>query len=388
MQNSEAYPGVEARGQNIRITFRWRCERQRETLTMRPTPANLKAAAKIRESIIEEIRGGVFDYAEYFPNSATVKKYGLVATTRKDETFQEMAHKWLQANSHLASGTMAKYRSALRRYWLPEFGNRAMVGIKYSELAAFIGSIPWTSAKARNNSLIPLRQVFEMAFLDDLIDVNPAAKLKNQKAQKPQPDPLELSEVEKILEYMQFMYPEQVRNYFEFAFFTGLRIEEQIALQWGDIDLNERRPCMQIRRARTKGEEKETKTHKVRYVDLNTRAIDVLEKQKAFTGQKRDGYVFHNPVTNIPWNDNGKAQRIRYWNPALERLEIRHRRTYDTRHTYATMMLMSGNNPAYAASQMGHSVQMFLDTYTRWIHTATQQGERAKLEQFISHSTE
>ncbi len=359
-------------------------ERHRETLNLRPTPANLKAAANIRDSIQDEIRRGVFNYAEHFPDSKTVQKLGLSPITPTKQTFQEIAQKWLQANSHLSTGTLKKYRGELRRYWLPEFGGTPIKEIKYSDLAAHVGGISWTSAKNRNNALIPLRQVFEMAFIDDLIDTNPAAKLKNQKVQTPQPDPFELSEVEQILDYMRAMYDEQVSNYFEFAFFTGLRIEEQIALEWGDVDLSKHRPFVRVQRARTLGEVKNTKTNKIRDVDLNTRAVATLQRQQKITGEQGRGFVFHNPVTGQSWNDNGKAQRIRYWNPTLERLEIRHRRAYETRHTYATMMLMSGSNPAYAASQMGHSIQVFLSVYTRWINTAAQSGERAKIENFIT----
>nr|WP_288755554.1 hypothetical protein [uncultured Pseudomonas sp.] len=43
---------------------------------------------------------------------------------------------------------------------------------------------------------------------------------------------------------------------------------------------------------------------------------------------------------------------------ALKALNIRERRQYDTRHTYATMCLMSGMNPAFIASQLGYSVEM------------------------------
>lgn len=377
------HTGVEARGQSIRITFRWRTERHRETLDMRPTPANLKAAARIRAAIQGEIRQGVFNYAEHFPDSKTVKKLGLVTTAPKPkQTFQDVAVKWLQASSDLSAGTLKKYRSELRRYWLPEFGDRAITEIKYSDLAAYVGLINWPSPKTRNNALIPLRQVFEMAFMDDLIDTNPALKLKNQKYQKNQPDPLTLEEVEKILEYMRSMFDEQVSNYFEFAFFTGLRTEEIIALKWSDIELNPQRLVACIQRAQTMGEEKETKTNKIRHIDLNSRARDVLSSQKQHTFPCSE-YVFNNPFTGKPWNDNGKAQRIRYWNPTLDRLGIRHRRAYETRHTYATMLLMSGTNPAYAASQMGHSIQVFFTVYAKWINTATQHGERAKVEGFI-----
>ncbi|VXC37587.1 hypothetical protein PSEUDO8Z_100276 [Pseudomonas sp. 8Z] len=41
---------------------------------------------------------------------------------------------------------------------------------------------------------------------------------------------------------------------------------------------------------------------------------------------------------------------------------------------------MSGLNPAFIAQQLGHSVQMLLSTYARWINSSSGWGELEKLE--------
>lgn len=46
---------------------------------------------------------------------------------------------------------------------------------------------------------------------------------------------------------------------------------------------------------------------------------------------------------------------------------IRYRRPYNMTHCYATAMLMAGMTPAFCAKQLGHSVEMFLTTYSKWI---------------------
>lgn len=61
-------------------------------------------------------------------------------------------------------------------------------------------------------------------------------------------------------------------------------------------------------------------------------------------------------------------------------LTIRERRQYDTRHTYATMCLMAGMNPAFIANQLGHSVQMLLSTYAKWLNSTSDWAELQKLE--------
>lgn len=50
------------------------------------------------------------------------------------------------------------------------------------------------------------------------------------------------------------------------------------------------------------------------------------------------------------------------------------------RHTYATMCLMAGMNPAFIANQLGHSVQMLLSTYARWLNSTSDWTELQKLE--------
>lgn len=62
----------------------------------------------------------------------------------------------------------------------------------------------------------------------------------------------------------------------------------------------------------------------------------------------------------------GKAELVELLGPSGARAAaaICYRSPYETRHTYATMMLMAGVTPAYRARQLGHSVEMFLRNYS------------------------
>ncbi|MCE4545115.1 MULTISPECIES: hypothetical protein [unclassified Caballeronia] len=48
--------------------------------------------------------------------------------------------------------------------------------------------------------------------------------------------------------------------------------------------------------------------------------------------------------------------------------------------TYATAMLMAGMTPAFYAKQLGHSIEMFLRIYSRWIDGAQNDIEMVRLE--------
>ncbi len=64
----------------------------------------------------------------------------------------------------------------------------------------------------------------------------------------------------------------------------------------------------------------------------------------------------------------------------LKELGIRYQPPYNCRHTYATIRSMSGLNPAFISQQLGHSVQMLLSTYARWINSSSDWSELEKLQ--------
>jgi integrase len=123
---------------------------------------------------------------------------------------------------------------------MPRFAARQISLIVYSQLRCAVNEITWPTNKTRNNALIPLRGIFGMALEDGIIERDPTAKLKNPKHQKPPVDPFSREEAETILSklYEQFRDLKVVHAaYFEFAFFTGMRPSEILALRWSDIDL-------------------------------------------------------------------------------------------------------------------------------------------------------
>ncbi|MCG6574634.1 hypothetical protein EGM97_07940 [Pseudomonas sp. AF32] len=73
--------------------------------------------------------------------------------------------------------------------------------------------------------------------------------------------------------------------------------------------------------------------------------------------------------TSVP-----KQGAKRYWLKALRNAGIHYRRMFDISHTYAMMCLM------FVAVQLGHSVQMLLSTYAKWISSSSDFAELEKLD--------
>jgi len=362
--------GIESRSESsIRIKFMFNGILCRETIKLPPTKPNILYVTRLRAEILRKIELNQFIYSDYFPNS----KRALFSKA-KTPIFKDIANDWLKIQfADRAKSTYTTYKKYLDKHWLPEFGERRIDTIVMSEISAHLATMNVT-AKTRNNILIPMRNILGTAFYDGTLSSNPTDRIKNIKAQKPDPDPLTADEIDLIINKMLENYNEQIANYFEFAFFTGLRTSEIIELKWGDTEESN----IVVSRARVEGQVKPTKTYKTRQVLLNDRAKKALKRQEKHT-KMQSGYIFHNPVTGMTWNDQ-RAQSKNYWHPTLKALKLRERDPYQTRHSYATLMLMNGANPMWVSKQMGHvNMKMLLEVYARWIDLADKSNEINKI---------
>lgn len=165
----------------------------------------------------------------------------------------------------------------------------------------------------------------------------------------------------------------------QFAMWTGLRPSELIALEWGDIDwiAGEIRIVRAKTRAAIEPETPKTASGR-RTVKLLKPARDalLLQKEKTFLA---GGLVFCHPLTGKPWRSADEIRSV-VWRPAVKKAGVRYRRPYQTRHTYASMMLSAGEHPMWVANQMGHKDwTMIAKVYGRWMPSAdTDAGSRAE----------
>jgi integrase len=371
--------GVEVRDKSIRFRFlpgkpTWMLDGKPAP----PTPANVKRALRMAAEIRERIKYGTFSMAEYFPVSC-VTIGGLTVAAQLDT--------WLGAQ-RVAASTKAGYGSAAR-FW--------KTGAECDDVGARLGDLPLralklshiktacarakVSGKTLNNYMSVLREALQLAVDDNVLHENPAAtKTLRAKHQRDPPDPFSRDEAEAIIADMAEHHPGPVANLVAWWFFTGARTSEVFGLRWGNVDLRSGR--VTIAEALVRGVRKSTKTDTARHVILNSRAMAALKRQAEHT-RLAGAEVWQDPRYDKPWADE-RAFRRSYWTPTLKRLGVRYRRPYQMRHTYATMMLMAGMTPAFCAKQLGHSVEMFLRTYSKWLNGAQDALEMQRLEQALS----
>lgn len=383
--------GIELRGDKIRITFWYSGERCRETLNMINTATNVEWAKRERSRILEQIKNGTFRYEEHFPNSKRARRPGM--TPAKLMRFGEYAEIWLSAKKDVTSATIKDYRSSLSRLWIPALGHLRAEQLIKSVLDATIAKIKWLSPKHRNNALVPLRGVLVTMFYDEATRTNLAALIKNVKRQKPEPNPLTIAEIEAVLLYIETAFGPESKNLFEVGFFTGVRPGELIALHWSDVDFES--GLLTVSRSWGHDHDDEdlinaedaTKTYKVRHIELSNRATAALKRQLQFTPPQSSKEIFLTRRERIPFtSSNHLYQRV--WVPTLQALNISKRRMYQMRHSFATMNLMAGANPAWIADQLGHTnAQLVFTTYGRWIKGAEKVRQRGILDDWLATGT-
>jgi len=248
----------------------------------------------------------------------------------------------------LAISTARDYSARIHRHLIPAFGHLTLTELAPTHIRNWITELA-LSSKAINNILIPLRNVFADAYQNEVIDRNPFDRIKMLPVQSREADPFSWPEIISVLRHLASASV-AVKNYFQFAFATGLRTSELIALTWDDIHLGKSK--ILVSKARVRGITKQPKTKSGRrVVDLLPMAAAALASQQRIGAETPE--VFYDPRCKRSWV-NDQALRKVYWYPALREAGIRRRNPYQTRHTYASQLLSNGANPLYVAAQMGH----------------------------------
>jgi len=374
--------GVELFRKSLRIRFTWNGVRRSETLPYPTTQKGIKAASQLRDQVDNLIKLGLLDdakYAELFPGSP-VSLGGV-------PTFHEYAQLWLDGRN-ITSGTRNNYKGALNLYWIPPLALVRIDLITTTLLRRIIAATEWTSPGVRRNALVKLSTILDAAVAEELIKKNPAKMIDLPKRGRKEINPFSLDEANRIIDhlYQTTHWPSGIyAAFFEFAFFTGLRLGEVAALRWEAVDLVKRQVHVCRTVALTAVEER-TKTGKDRFVLLNERALHALEfaRQYAERRAKGIGRVKTTPYVFPPSKNSEYIKQTsdlhKQWGPALKALAMPYRPPYNCRHTYATICLMSNMNPAFIAQQLGHSVQMLLTTYARWLNSSSDWAELEKLQ--------
>lgn len=337
--------------ESLWVDFTYQGKRYRKPLKLDNTAKNRKIA---ETKILPELQLKVFN-GEFFKNSIP--------------TLNEFAIKSFELHKvHRKETTHKDYMNSFKKYIEPVFGNKKLDLIKPSDITLFQNDlISKYNLSSKRVKIIRgiLSVILEDALQDDIIDKNPirkAGKLPTHISKEV--EPFSLEELSSIIEHAQGQY----KNFYAVAFYTGLRTGELIGLKWEDIDFKNNE--INVKRSIGRGIISTPKTvSSIRTVEMIDIVIPFLKKQFDITGLK-NSYVFLN--RNDTHFFDSKNIRDKNWKKTLVNANVKYRTLYQTRHTFASLMISNGEDILWVSKMMGHAnANMTLEKYAKYIKTKT-----------------
>lgn len=317
------------------------------------------------------------------------KEFGGIVPGSRQESgskapyFEEYSEQWLKGlEGRLSDFTIERYEEIRRLRILPDevFQNVRIDEITRKDNKDFLRRLK----KIRSASMVEatysvLGGIFEEAIDDEYIDVNPVRGLLSKvlpskaKRSKSVSDPFSMDERDRFLAKAEEICTRPLWLILLVLAFTGLRLGEALALRLRHIDFAGK--TLTVSETFKRGRFGGTKSGKMRKVDLPDLLVGELreytvrlrnEMLQSGSGEETD-LLFPDPDLR-----NRKPYSQRKIQTTVKKVcklaGLRVRNPHDLRHTYATILLMAHQSPAYVQKQLGHSsIKTTVDIYGHWI---------------------
>jgi len=290
-------------------------------------------------------------------------------------TFAMAAEQYMAERADLKPSSIRSYKDILKNYLLPRFGERELSAITEADIANFQSDLLQSvSARRVNNVSGLLRFILKACVRRKFITENPALGVRTLKEKPPEIDPFRPDELTAIINAL----PAQCRPFFVCQAWSGARPNELLALRWSDI--NFRRDEIYIRRGRVFGKEGTPKTtSSVRVIPMFPPVKQTLLDLQESKTKNIEDHVFLSS-SGQPINTHLDRQ----WRLACKRAQIRHRPSYQLRHTFASTCLTQGCDPGWLSRVLGHvSMQTLFKHYARFIDGDAKENEK-RMKNFLS----
>jgi integrase len=312
------------RGNKYWVGFRFNHQRHRY-----PSPDNTLAGAKVYEASLR----GKLARGESIMSPAIKPKETI--------TFKEFAKTWLDVyvkNNNRLSEQQHK-EGCLRLYLIPYFDKFPLDKISNLDIENFKAKMMKTklSADSINHFLSTLSTCLKTAVEWEIIKSIP--RIKRLRVTPNKFDYLTEEEANRILAQTDG----QIKEMIFFCLKTGVRFGELIALDWNDIDFQEKQ--ITVRRSIVRGIMCSTKSNKIRYIPLISSVSDMLIKRA-----KNHGFVFTRHKTHFTQHYSCKKLY-----QACRKAGLRKIGWHKLRHTFASHLAQNGVAIQAIKELLGHA---------------------------------
>lgn len=325
------------RNGTLYIDYKENNKRIRRSLNLQDTKANREYAIRnIYPKIEDRIKNGI-DSTIDIRLSAYVKK--AIEQTNKKSTRQSYTSFAKRMKLYLEDKDVTEY--------VVLDIDRA---IEKMEKAGLMSS-------SIRTSFTPIRIAFNIAFRQGLINRNPVVFPRLKKDIKEEIKPYSLFEVSNLLKSAKG----ELKTFLYFAFYTGARSGEILALTWGDIKEN----VITISKTKhpSKGFIDTPKNNKSRDVFILKQLKEYLKTLKP--GMEEE-FIFKSVYYSILLNFKKLCSELGYKEQGL----------HSTRHTFISLCVSSGVDFPLIQKMVGHAnLGMIMKIYTHYIDDSHKKNE-------------
>ena len=283
----------------------------------------------------------------------------------------------------VAEKTRANYQFFLDKVILPKLGDYLLTEVSSAMINRLI--IDYQREGYSHSSTmkiyVVLNGIFESAFMDDSIPMNPMHKVKRpmpRKDEKKADESEKAYNVQELRHILECLKEESLkwRAYVSLMADTGARKGEVCGLYWKDIDFDAGTVTIRRNLQYTKAAgvyETTTKTGKARVVDVGEDVLSLLRdlrNQQATSCLSK--YVFTTDGTTAPMHPTSPTHFFRQFG---KKYGITDFHPHKLRHTSASIAITSGADIVSVSQRLGHSnVSTTLKVYS---HATTESVRRA-----------
>ena len=341
--------------------------------------------ARTRKEVKQKAKEAEIDFIQ---NGSTRFKEATI------KTYKELAELWWESYKHTVKpNTQGNMSKILNKHILPLFGAYKLDKLTTPLIQKIINKLAGKTNNREQGAYLHYekihtvnKRILQYGVVMKAIPFNPAREVilprNTQKEKRQKIKHFDNIELKRFLDYLDNLDSDRYRYFYEktlynFLLATGCRINEALALEWSDIDLD--RAVVHVTKTLNRKQEVNSPKSKSSYrdIDIDPKTVTILKQykrrqtQEAWKIGQTEKVVFSDFIHEYP-NNSTLFTRLK---THFKRAKVPNIGFHGFRHTHASLLLNAGIPYKELQHRLGHAkLSMTMDTYS---HLSNESAKKA-----------